>query len=296
MRTSRRSSRRSTRSGRSPARATSTSSVPAPAASRCRRCSATSPPRRERKVHSATLAVCVLDMSAVRGTTAGLFVTPATIAAAKAASRKRGVVWARTSRGCSRGCGPTTSSGTTSSTTICWATSRPRTRSCSGTTTRRGCRRGCTPISSICSKRIRFRVPESCACAAGRSTSAKVGIDTYVVGGLTDHITPWQGVYRHGTALRQRAQHVRSRQRRPHPEPRQSAGEQAVVVRRGSGASGNARSMARAAREDGRLLVAALARVDPRALRPGRSRHPRGLAASGISALAAAPGTYVLER
>ena len=31
-------------------------------------------------------------MSAVRGTTAGLFVTPATIAAAKAASRKRGVV------------------------------------------------------------------------------------------------------------------------------------------------------------------------------------------------------------
>src|SRR6185295_17665330 len=24
----------------------------------------------------------------------------------------------------------------------------------------------------------------------------KVGLDTYVVGGLTDHITPWQGVYR----------------------------------------------------------------------------------------------------
>ena len=49
-------------------------------------------PTRARKVHSATLAVCVLDMSAVRSTTAGLFVTPATIAAAKAASRKRGAM------------------------------------------------------------------------------------------------------------------------------------------------------------------------------------------------------------
>jgi polyhydroxyalkanoate synthase len=48
--------------------------------------------RGERKVAAATLAVCVLDTAAVRDTTAGLFVTPATIAAAKAASRKRGVV------------------------------------------------------------------------------------------------------------------------------------------------------------------------------------------------------------
>ena len=43
------------------------------------------------KVHSATLAVCVLDTSAIRSATAGLFVTPA-MNAAKAASQKRGVV------------------------------------------------------------------------------------------------------------------------------------------------------------------------------------------------------------
>ena len=48
--------------------------------------------RRRRDVHAATLAVCVLDTAAMRNTTAGLFVTPATIAAAKAASRRRGVV------------------------------------------------------------------------------------------------------------------------------------------------------------------------------------------------------------
>ena len=77
--------------------------------------------RRIRKVHSATLAVCVLDMSAVRQTTAGVFWTAATIKAAKAASRKRGVVEGTDlGRECSRGCGRTTSSGTTSSTTTCW--------------------------------------------------------------------------------------------------------------------------------------------------------------------------------
>ena len=47
---------------------------------------------RARHVHSVTLAVCVLDTAALSEGTAGLFVTPATIKAARAASRKRGVV------------------------------------------------------------------------------------------------------------------------------------------------------------------------------------------------------------
>ena len=41
--------------------------------------------RGERNVHSATVAVCVLDMAAVQSTTAGTFVTPESIAAAKSA-------------------------------------------------------------------------------------------------------------------------------------------------------------------------------------------------------------------
>ena len=48
--------------------------------------------RGERKVHSATVAVCVLDMAVARGTTAGIFVTPDTIAAAKTASQLNGVL------------------------------------------------------------------------------------------------------------------------------------------------------------------------------------------------------------
>ena len=48
--------------------------------------------RGERKVHSATIAVCLLDMAAAQESTAGMFVTPETIVAAKAASQLTGVV------------------------------------------------------------------------------------------------------------------------------------------------------------------------------------------------------------
>jgi polyhydroxyalkanoate synthase subunit PhaC len=48
--------------------------------------------RGEAKVHSATVAVCLLDMAAAHNTTAGLFVTPESVAAAKRASQLAGVV------------------------------------------------------------------------------------------------------------------------------------------------------------------------------------------------------------
>src|SRR5215471_5630827 len=48
--------------------------------------------RDEAKVHSATVAVCLLDMAATQNTTAGLFVTPESVAAAKRASQLAGVV------------------------------------------------------------------------------------------------------------------------------------------------------------------------------------------------------------
>jgi len=51
--------------------------------------------RRERKVHSATVAVCVLDMTVAKDTTAGMFVTPESIVAAKSASQLAGVLEGR---------------------------------------------------------------------------------------------------------------------------------------------------------------------------------------------------------
>jgi polyhydroxyalkanoate synthase len=51
--------------------------------------------RRSRKVASATIAVCLLDMKVAGGTPAGAFVTPKTVAAAKKASAARGVLEGR---------------------------------------------------------------------------------------------------------------------------------------------------------------------------------------------------------
>ena len=51
--------------------------------------------RGERKVHSATVAVCVLDMAVAENSTAGIFVTPVTIVAAKSASQLTGVLEGR---------------------------------------------------------------------------------------------------------------------------------------------------------------------------------------------------------
>src|SRR5262249_61679972 len=48
--------------------------------------------RGESKVHSATVAVCVLDMAGARDTTAGIVVPPEEIVAAKSASQVAGVV------------------------------------------------------------------------------------------------------------------------------------------------------------------------------------------------------------
>jgi polyhydroxyalkanoate synthase subunit PhaC len=51
--------------------------------------------RNEPKVHSATIAVCLLDMATAQDTTAGIFVTPESIVAAKSASQVAGVVEGR---------------------------------------------------------------------------------------------------------------------------------------------------------------------------------------------------------
>ncbi|HML08464.1 MAG TPA: alpha/beta fold hydrolase [Xanthobacteraceae bacterium] len=51
--------------------------------------------RGEHKVHSATVAVCVLDMAVAENTTAGIFVTPESIIAAKTASQLAGVLEGR---------------------------------------------------------------------------------------------------------------------------------------------------------------------------------------------------------
>jgi polyhydroxyalkanoate synthase len=151
--------------------------------------------RGETKVHSATVAVCVLDMAAARNTTAGMFVTPESIVAAKSASQLAGVVegqelarmfaWMRPNdliwnywvNNYLLGNAPPAFD------VLYW----------NNDTTRLPARLHADFLDLIDANPFvnagRLEV---------RGTPldlAQANMDSYVVAGLTDHITPWQGCY-----------------------------------------------------------------------------------------------------
>jgi poly[(R)-3-hydroxyalkanoate] polymerase subunit PhaC len=128
--------------------------------------------RGDAKVHCATVAVCVLDMSATEGTTAGIFVTPESIVAAKAASQLAGVVEGQELARMFAWMRPNELIWNYWVTTTCSATRRPRSTCSTGTTIRRDFRRGCMPISSISSAPIRTSIPAGSRCAARPSICA----------------------------------------------------------------------------------------------------------------------------
>jgi polyhydroxyalkanoate synthase len=151
---------------------------------------------RERKVHTATLAVCVLDTAATRNTAAGLFVTPATIAGAKAASRRRGIVegielarmfawmrpndliWNYAVNNYLLGNEPPAHD------ILFW----------NNDTTRLPARLHADFLDLFASNP--FPLSGKLRVRRRKVDLGKIGIDTYVIGGLTDHITPWDAVYR----------------------------------------------------------------------------------------------------
>ena len=151
--------------------------------------------RGERKVHSATVAVCVLDMAAVQTTTAGIFVTPESIVAAKSASQLAGVVegqelarmfaWMRPNdliwnywvNNYLLGNAPPAFD------VLYW----------NNDTTRLPARLhadfldliGNNPYVNAGRLKVRGTLLDM----------RQVNMDSYVVAGVTDHITPWQGCY-----------------------------------------------------------------------------------------------------
>jgi len=152
--------------------------------------------RRERKVHAVTLAVCVLDMSTIHQTTAGLFVTPATIEAARAASNKRGVVegkalarmfawmrpndlvWNYVVNNYLLGNDPPAYD------ILYW----------NNDTTRLPARLHADFLGLVDGNP--FAEPGKLVVRGRKIDVGAIGLDSYVVGGLADHITPWKGVYR----------------------------------------------------------------------------------------------------
>src|SRR5262249_18269247 len=151
--------------------------------------------RGEAKVHSATVAVCLLDMAATRSTTAGMFVTPESIVAAKSTSQLAGVVegqelsrmfaWMRPNdliwnywvNNYLLGNAPPAFD------VLYW----------NNDTTRLPARLHADFLDLIDANpyvnagRLKVR--------GTPLDMGEVNLDSYVVAGLTDHITPWQGCY-----------------------------------------------------------------------------------------------------
>jgi len=151
--------------------------------------------RKQAKVRSATLAVCLLDMSVIAATAAGAFVTPKSIAAAKRASRRKGVLegrdlarmfaWMRSNdlvwnywvNNYLLGNAPPAFD------VLYW----------NSDTTRLPARlhgdfldlMGTNPFVNPAKLVVRGKPVDM----------RKVSLDAYVVAGTNDHITPWQGCY-----------------------------------------------------------------------------------------------------
>ena len=148
------------------------------------------------KVHSATIAVCVLDMATAGDTTAGIFATPHSIAAAKQASQAAGVlegrelarmfawlrpndlIWSYWVNNYLLGNDPPAYD------ILYW----------NNDTTRLPARLHADFLDLIESNPF---VEAGRLAINGRALDMrKVDLDSYVVAGQTDHITPWQGCYR----------------------------------------------------------------------------------------------------
>jgi polyhydroxyalkanoate synthase subunit PhaC len=151
--------------------------------------------RGEAKVHSATVAVCLLDMAATKNTTAGLFVTPESITAAKNASQLTGVV-----------------EGQELARMFAWM--RPNDLIWNYWVNNYLLGNAPPAFDVLYWNNDTTRLPAQLHADfldlmgvnpfvnAGRLSvcgtpldMAQVDLDSYVVAGLSDHITPWQGCY-----------------------------------------------------------------------------------------------------
>ena len=151
--------------------------------------------RGEVKVHSATVAVCLLDMAVAHDTTPGLFVTPESIASAKRASQLAGVleghelarmfawmrpndlVWNYWVNNYLLGNAPPAFD------VLYW----------NNDTTRLPARLHADFLELM--ETNPFVNPDGFAVRGTPLNMPQVDLDTYVVAGLNDHITPWHGCY-----------------------------------------------------------------------------------------------------
>ena len=151
--------------------------------------------REEAKVHSATVAVCLLDMAVAQDTTAGIFVSPESILAAKTASRLAGVVEGRELARMFAWMRPNDliwnywvnnyllGNAPPAFDVLYW----------NNDTTRLPARLHADFLDLI--ETNPYVNPGRLDVRGTPLDMRRVNIDSYVVAGVTDHITPWQGCY-----------------------------------------------------------------------------------------------------
>ncbi len=151
--------------------------------------------RGEQKIHSATIAVCLLDTAVAEDTTAGLFVTPESIVAAKTASQTAGVLQGRELARMFAWMRPNDliwnywvnnyllGNAPPALDILYW----------NNDTTRLPAKLHADLLDLIGANP--YVNPGRIDVLGLPLDMGKVHMDTYVVAGLTDHITPWQGCY-----------------------------------------------------------------------------------------------------
>jgi len=249
--------------------------------------------RGEHKVHSATIAVCVLDMATAGDTTAGMFATPRSIAAAKTASQIAGVldgrelarmfawlrpndlIWNYWVNNYLLGNDPPAYD------ILYW----------NNDTTRLPARLHADFLDLIESNPF---VEAGRLAIGGRAIDmCKVALDSYVVAGSTDHITPWQGCYKTARLYGERATFVLANsghiQSLINPPDNRKAQFWAGVAQAETAESW----MQSADKRTGSWWPHWLQWIT---LRSGETRPaPASLGSAEFSTLDAAPGRYVME-
>jgi polyhydroxyalkanoate synthase subunit PhaC len=151
--------------------------------------------RGETKVHSATIAVCILDMAAVRDTAAGVFVSPEAILAAKSASRLAGVVEGRELARMFAWMRPNDLIWNYWVNNYLLGNTPPAFDILywNSDTTRLPAQLHADFLDLI--ETNPYVNPGRIEVGGKPLDMRRIDLDTYVVAGMTDHITPWQGCY-----------------------------------------------------------------------------------------------------
>ena len=250
--------------------------------------------RGERKIHSATVAVCVLDMAVAQASTAGMFVTPETILAAKTASQLSGVlegqelarmfawmrpndlVWNYWVNNYLLGNTPPAFD------VLYW----------NSDSTRLAAKLHADFLDLVDANP--FVRPGLLRVRGTPIDMRRVDLDSYVVAGTTDHITPWQGCYKTARLYGERATFVLSNsghiQSLLNPPGNPKSFFWTSPAHEGSPEAW----MQKASKHQGSWWPHWLEWIKPRS---GELREaPASLGSETYPPLGAAPGTYVMEK